>query len=220
MITPFTSAQQGPAKAVLEIVRPQGVDTPIIPLLFNPTEYQLQKTNNFAEVAIPGLETPPLQYVRGAPEKLTTELLVDTSDTLLDVREEYTNSLRALMDINSELHAPPIVRLVWDGEIFLGVVDSLSISYVMFTPEGVPVRAKLNLSLTEYRAVDDQLADRPRYSSTVVKSHTVRAGDTPASIAHLAYNDPTAWREIARYNGITDPRQLEPGRVLNIPKLS
>lgn len=220
MITPFTSAQQGPAKAVLEIVRPQGVDKPIIPLLFNPTEYQLQKTNNFAEVAIPGLETPPLQYVRGAPEKLTTELLVDTSDTLLDVREEYTNSLRALMDINSELHAPPIVRLVWDGEIFLGVVDSLNISYVMFTPEGVPIRAKLNLSLTEYRAVDDQLADRPRFSSTVVKTHTVRAGDTAASIANLAYNDPSAWREIASSNEITDPRQLEPGRVLNIPKLS
>jgi nucleoid-associated protein YgaU len=220
MLTPKTSAKQGPAKAVLEIVRPKGAKKPIIPLLFNPTEYQLQKTNNFSEIAIPGLENPPMQYVRGAAEKLTTEVLVDTSDTLADVRKEYTDEIRKLMNINSELHAPPIVRLVWDSEVFLGVVDSLTITYVMFTPEGVPIRAQIQLSLTEYRTVKDQLADTPRFSSTVHKTHKARAGDTLANVANLAYNDPSAWREIAKHNRIDDPRQLEPGQVLILPKLS
>ena len=64
--TPLSSAKKGPKKVVLQVVRPTGV--PPITLLFNPTEYQLQKSNNFAEIAIPGLETPPLQYVRGAGE--------------------------------------------------------------------------------------------------------------------------------------------------------
>jgi nucleoid-associated protein YgaU len=219
MLTPNNSAGLGDGKAVLQIVKPEGAEDRIIPLHFNPTEYQLQKTNNFAEIAIPGLETPPIQYVRGAAEKLTAELMVDTSDTLEDVRVRYTNQLRNLMNINSDIHAPPIVRLTWDGELFQGVVESLNITYVLFTPEGVPIRAKLNLVLKEYRTVEDQVRERPRFSPDVEKIHAVRRGDTLASVAALAYNDATQWREVARNNGIEDPRYLEPGQVLNLPRL-
>ena len=91
------------------------VDDPIIPLRFNPTEYQLQKTNNFAEIAIPGLESPPIQFVRGASRDADRwSSCVDTSDTLEDVREKYVDKLRGLMRIDTELHAPPIVRFIWD----------------------------------------------------------------------------------------------------------
>ena len=31
---------------------------------FNPTEYSLSKSNQFAEVAIPGLDSPVVQFVR------------------------------------------------------------------------------------------------------------------------------------------------------------
>ena len=218
MLTPNNSAGQG-GKALLEILVPSGIEDPIIPLHFNPSEYQLQKTNTFAEMAIPGLESPPLQYVRGAAEKLTAELMVDTSDTLDDVRKRYTNKLRNLMKIQSETHAPPIVRLIWDGDVFKGVVESLNITYVLFTPEGVPIRAKLNLVLKEYRTVEDQVAETPRFSPDVEKTHVVRRGDTLASIATLAYNDPSQWRAIARNNDIQDPRSLAPGLVLNLPRL-
>jgi len=217
MLTPSTSAGQSSGKAILEILVPAGVEDPIIPLKFNPSEYQLQKSNNFADIVIPGLETPPIQYVNGAGEKLTAELMADTSDTLEDVRKRYVGKLRNLMNINSDLHAPPIVRLTWDGEVFKGVVESLNISYVLFTPEGVPIRAKINLVLKEYRTVEDQVAQRPRFSPDVEKTHVVRRGDTLASIAVLAYNDASRWREVARNNGIVDPRYLEPGQVLHLP---
>lgn len=219
MLTPSISAGQSSGKAILEILVPAGVEDPVIPLKFNPTEYQLQKSNNFADIVIPGLETPPIQFVNGAGEKLTAELMADTSDTLEDVRERYVAKLRNLMNINSDLHAPPIVRLTWDGEVFKGVVESLNISYVLFTPEGVPLRAKINLVLKAYQTVEDQIAQRPRFSSDVEKTHVVRRGDTLASIAILAYNDATQWREVARNNGIDDPRRLEPGKVLNLPRL-
>ncbi len=219
MLIPSNSAGQGAGKAILEILVPSGDEDPIIPLHFNPTEYQVQKSNTFAEIAIPGLETPPIQYIRGASEKLTAELMVDTSDTLDDVRKRYTNKLRNLMNIKSETHAPPIVGLTWDGEIFRGVVESLNITYVLFTPEGVPIRAKLNLVLKEYRTVEEQVADSPKFSPDVEKIHVVRRGDTLASIAALAYNDVTQWREIAHNNDIEDPRNLQPGQVLNLPRL-
>src|SRR5258708_18665234 len=115
MLSPVQLAGQSLVQAYLEIVAPSLPD-PIIPLRFNPTEYQLQKANNFAEIAIPGLESPPIQFVRGAAEKLTTEVLVDTSNTLKDVRTEYVDKLPCVMDLNRELHSPPIIRFVWDTD--------------------------------------------------------------------------------------------------------
>ena len=150
---------------------------------------------------------------------VTAELIVDTSDTLDDVRREYVDALRGLMNINAELHAPPIVRLVWDEQVFRGVLEQLNVTYTLFTPDGVPIRAKLDVVLKEYRPVEVQVKERPKNSPDVDKRHTVRRGDSLASIAALVYGDATAWREIARANGIDDPRRLEPGQLLATPRL-
>ncbi|MCP4898076.1 MAG: LysM peptidoglycan-binding domain-containing protein [bacterium] len=210
--------RDGLVKAYLEIEN-QSVPDPVIPLRFNPTEYQLQKANNFAEIAIPGLESPPIQFIRGSAETLSVEFLVDTSDTLEDVREKYVNKLRDLLRINAELHAPPIVRFVWDTQLFRGVLESLDTTYLLFTPEGIPLRARLTTKMKEYRPVEVQVRESPRNSPDIDKTYVVRRGDTLSGIAAALYRDPSQWRAIATANGIHDPRQVEPGTVLNVPRL-
>lgn len=217
-MTPLSAIRQGLVPARLEIISPRVAD-PIIPLRFNPSEYQLQKANNFAEIGIPGLESPPIQFVRGSAEKLSLELLADTSDTLEDVREKYVNKLRDLMRLNSELHAPPIVAFSWDTQVFKGVLESLNISYVLFSPDGVPLRAKLSVTLKEYRPAAVQFRESPTLSPDFDKSFVVRRGDTLSGIAGQIYRDPARWREIARANGIVDPRRIRPGDALRLPKL-
>jgi len=220
MNTPITSAGQGLQRARLEIESPSVSENDrVIEFRFNPTEYQLQKANNFAEIAIPGLESPPIQFVRGASEKLTVELLADTSDTLKDVREVYVNKLRGLLNIRSESHAPPIVNFVWSRNEFRGVVESLNVTYTLFSPEGTPLRAKLSLTMKEYRPVEIQLKDKPKTSPDLEKTWVVRVGDTLSSIASAVYRDAGAWRAIATENGIQDPRRIEPGRVLTLPRI-
>jgi len=218
MTSPAALAGQSLVQAYLEIIVPS-VANPVIPLRFNPTEYQLQKANNFAEISIPGLQTPPIQYIRGSSEKLSVEVLVDTSDSLLDVRVAYVNALRNLMNINRELHAPPIVRFTWDTEVFRGVLESLNVTYVLFTPDGVPLRAKLSISMKEYRPVDVQIKENPTASPDFQKTWVVQRGDTLSGIAFAVYHDPTVWRDIASFNEIEDPRSLTPGRTLQLPAL-
>ncbi|MDQ1728140.1 MAG: hypothetical protein QOD33_265 [Pyrinomonadaceae bacterium] len=218
MSNPITSASQSLQRAKLIIESPVTGDN-IIDFKFNPTEYQLQKANNFAEIAIPGLESPPIQFVRGNCEKLSVELLADTSDTLLDVRVVYVNKLRNLLRIRSESHAPPIVNFVWSNNEFRGVVESLNVTYVLFSPEGVPLRAKLSLTLKEYRPVEIQLKDSPRTSPDLEKTWVVRRGDKLSSIAAAVYRDAGVWRAIAKANQIQDPRTLKPGRVLTLPRI-
>ena len=215
---PFLSIGGDFEKALLKIVVPD-VDEPEIPLKFNPTSYQLQKANNFNPVDIPGLETPPIQYINGGSETLSFDALFDTSDSQKNVREEYVDKVANLMRINSELHAPPIVQFIWETELFQGVVSDMRASYVLFTPQGVPMRAEVSLTLTAYRPVEVQIAERPRNSPDVEKSVTLRRGDRLDAIASGIYQDPARWRDIARANGIRDPRRLNPGQLLLVPRI-
>ncbi|MEV6875384.1 LysM peptidoglycan-binding domain-containing protein [Amycolatopsis sp. NPDC051128] len=219
--TPFSSVSQG-ADAHLEIEQPENPrNVPKrIPLKFNPTEYKLSKSNTFAEITIPGLETPPIQYIRGGSETLSVQALVDTSDTLDDVRKSYVDSIRKLMRPQETLHAPPVVRFVWDRTVFRGVLEKLDVNYVLFAKNGVPLRAQLDITLKEYRPAKEQVQDPPRSSPTVEKSYVVRRGDTWDRISTAVYRRPDAWRELARANGISDPRDLRPGLVLTVPRLS
>lgn len=215
---PFLSVGGTFENAMLRIVVPE-VSDPEIPLKFNPTSYQLQKANEFAEIAIPGLETAPIQYVRGGAETLSFDALLDTSDSLENVRETYVDKIAGLMKINSELHAPPIVQFEWESALFQGVISSMTSRYVLFTPEGIPLRAEVSLQLTAYRSVEVQLAERPRNSPDVEKSVALRRGDRLDQIAAGLYQDPALWREIARHNGIRDPRKINPGTLLLAPRL-
>lgn len=206
------------AEAELRIVEPTE-DRATVPLHFNPSEYKLKKENTFAEVPIPGLESPPLQYVRGGARVLSMDVLVDTSGELENVREKYVAKIEGLMEQSEKLHAPPIVEFVWAEQVFRGVLQSLEITYTLFHTDGKPLRAKLALVMKEYRPVDVRLKADKLSSPDVEKRYVVRAGETLSSISGAVFRDPSHWREIAVANGITDPRDVAPGTVLTVPRL-
>jgi hypothetical protein len=207
------------ANAHLEVVFPENANPRTIPLCFNPTELVFGKQTTFAEVPIPGLTSPPIQFVRGASEKLTFEAIVDTSDDMSDVNEAYVKPIRKLMNVHGAIHAPPVVKFVWNEFAFTGVLESLSVTFTLFSEKGTPVRAKLSIGLKEYTTIAEQAALAKNQSPDVEKAYVVARSDTLSGIAEKAYGDPAAWRDIARANGISDPRSLEPGTVLTIPRL-
>jgi nucleoid-associated protein YgaU len=207
------------AEATLTIVEPT-VDKPEIKLHFNPSEYKLKNENTFAEIPIPGLASPPLQYVRGVARVLSMDLLADTSDTLENVRKKKVKPIQDLLKQKKKLHAPPIVEFKWGKQRFTGVVTSLEVTYVLFHTDGNPLRAKLALVMKEYRPVKVQLREKQKQSSPdVEKRYVVRAGETLSSISAAVFRDPAHWREIAVANDITDPRSVAPGTVLTVPRL-
>ena len=211
--------QDADKRAHLEIVRPAGASPATIPFCFNPTELQLAKQNTFQEVPIPGLNAPPIQFVRGASEKLTFEAIVDTSDDMSNVRTTYVDPIRKLLAIDGRIHAPPVVKFVWEKFQFVGVIESLNVTFTLFAEAGFPVRAKLAIALKEYTTVDQQRELAKNQSPDLEKTYVVKRGDTLSRIAEQAYGDPAPWRAIASANGIVDPRTLEPGLVLTIPRL-
>src|SRR5258708_14297962 len=51
---------------------------------FNPTELTLTKGAQFAEIAIPGLDSPVLQFIPGVSETVSLELFFDATATPID----------------------------------------------------------------------------------------------------------------------------------------
>lgn len=199
--------------------------------LFNPKELNIEKSNHFAEVNIPGLESPIFQFVRGNARSVTVDLFFDTYEKREDVRTytdmitgwEAGNTLnnqspkKGLMDIDSDLHAPPICLFVWGAFIFQCIIEKVSKKFTMFLSNGTPVRATLNVTLKEYREVEAQVKEINPQSSDLTKSWVVTQGDSLWAIAAKEYGSPEDWRLIAKKNNIENPRILNPGQRLIIP---
>lgn len=196
-----------------------------IAVQFNPTEYTLAKGANIAEIAIPGLDAPILQFVAGQTEKLTLDLFFDTTlerglgAGARDVTE-YTRQVYQLVKVQPATHAPPRVRFEWGTALsFVAVVESVSQKFTLFAPTGVPVRATLSVTFREYKTLEQQLRELNLQSADHTRRHTVVQGDTLAAIADREYGDPARWRLIADRNAgrVPNPRRLTPGVDLELP---
>lgn len=205
-------------KAVIFVLDPKDLSqaTRQINVQFNPEEYSVNKDNNFASQAIPGLSSPLLQFVNGNLRTLEMELFFDTVDAQTDVRLE-TNKVIDLLKIDPELHAPPILRFVWSSLDFTCVLTRANQKFIRFMSDGSPVRARVTVSFSEF--IDGELEAKEFQTSDFSKVHVVVQDETLSSIAQSFYQNPQNWRPIAIANGIDDPRSIFPGQALRIPSL-
>lgn len=211
-----------------------------IKLRYNPTELSFDKGVQLAEIAIPGLNAPLQQYVRGQAEKLSVELFFDTTDFGMgagakSVAEE-TDRIYALTLLEPSRHAPPIVTFFWGTsapgrnlpqasgnqrrEGFKGVVESVKTRFTLFSPEGVPLRAAVTLSIREYAPLDEQLPRANKSSPDKTHAHVLKEGETLSHVAAVYFLRPQNWRPIAEDNGVDDPRRMPVGALLRVPAIT
>ena len=230
---------KGPTKLKIEVLKDLSGESkkPLATFYasFNPSEYSVTKGAQIAEIGIPGLDSPILQFVRGTTEEISFRLFFDTTEDGKDVREISENFYN-LVKINSDLHAPPVCRLSWGEAMggtvgkaavlkinqenkFRGIVTNVSQNFTLFSSSGVPLRAEMDITFKEYKTLDQQIRELNLKSSDHTKIVKIQRGDSLSSIAAKAYNDPAKWREIADKNNIYDPKSIRPGLELVIPPL-
>lgn len=185
---------------------------------FNPEEYSLNKDNNFASQAIPGLSSPILQFVHGNLRTLDMELFFDTTDARTDVRAE-TQKITDLLKIDPDLHAPPVLRFAWGPLQLRCVLTRAGQKFVRFLEDGRPTRARISVSFSEFTDPDREAKEVNRQTADFTKVHTVGQGETLSGIAQRYYSDPALWRPIAVANLMDNPRRLVAGQQLRVPAL-
>jgi hypothetical protein len=188
---------------------------------FNPQDYTISKTNLWTYQPNQGADTPKAEFGGGLPMTYKMSLLLDASLQGPDksIKDDANKLMKAMYRSGS---APPPIEFSW-GSVTLpkAVPVSLTIRYVLFRPNGEPVRAFVDLELAQ--AEDTNPPGKAQNPTTRaisgLRAHTVRDGDSLPSIAYDAYGDATRWRAIAEANGIDNPLRLRRGSELTIPRL-
>jgi hypothetical protein len=122
------------------------------PVQFNPTTLRLALTNRVEGGDSQGKQVR--QHIGASSTTLSLDLVFDTAD------EGTTENPRSVRDKTKKIerflvskgkgkqeNAPPRIRFTWGDLIVEGVVESLTIDFDHFAPNGVPLRAKVPLSI-------------------------------------------------------------------------
>lgn len=195
---------------------------------FNPSELKISKEASWEGEKSPSFNSPYLQFAGGESATYELSLFFDTyaHEDKKDVRE-YTNQLLALTMRGAgrsmfivPFSNPPMVTFIW-GKITLfdAVVEKVEITYTMFSSEGLPIRAKADVSFKQQDFWDDIIpAQNPTSRTDSRKTRRVNSSQRLDQIAYEEYGDARYWRRLAEANGMDDPFQLVDGQLLVIPQ--
>ncbi len=200
--------------------------------LFNPSEFHIQRSVNYAEHRVPGLDRPILQFINGEAEIMKFSLFFDSYSagtetgnlklsltnklpTLAkpDVRE-FTEPFYKLLDVDESKHVPSLVTFEWGKIKFTGFIIDISEKFTLFSPTGVPLRATLEITLKSNKK-DNNVRESPDRT----KHRVVTSGDTLYGFAYAEYGDCAQWRRIAEANGIDNPRRVKSGESITVPAI-
>lgn len=104
---------------------------------------------------------------------------------------------------------PRKCQFEWGAFIFRGMVSSYNETLDYFSPEGIPLRATVALTLKE----DAYQFEQAKINAKNRAVPTFSTAANPASAAVNAGKNPKDWRDIALFNGIEDVRAMTRGAL-------
>jgi hypothetical protein len=199
----------------------------IVYVQFNPQSLKLNYSNQNAGGNQPQGSSP--QFAGTGTTKLTLELWFDvtlpltpgTPDPGGDVRK-LTHQIVYFMDVQNtnstqqQTRTPPKLKFQWGSFVFTGTMDSIDETIDLFSPDGVPLRASVSINITKHD-LSFEFSNAAGGSSTgagTTPLTTAKAGDSlPQMAAQAGISN---WQGVAQANGITNPRILQPGTMINL----
>jgi hypothetical protein len=191
---------------------------------FNPFEYSISKSNSYEQKSKNNSDVPQVEFKGAGPQTLKLSLTFDSYETYEDVSLD-TNQLWKLMESKTRQEGnkqkktpPPEVAFEWGVFRFVAVITEMTHKFTLFLADGTPVRAKIDVTFTQHKDLNDYPSQNPTSGSqSVERVRRVIAGDRLDTIAYEVYGDSTKWRLIADRNHIIDPLVLRAGQPLTIP---
>jgi nucleoid-associated protein YgaU len=195
---------------------------------FNPTSISFSKSAEYKRQPSQGAAGDPnVQFLGTAATALRMQILLDAVEkqpagSVQSEVEQLLKWTHAETMLGNPAPSPPELLFTWgaltiDGRhTFTGHLNQVDVTYEMFSRDGRPIRAQVNLTLESVPQV------LPRTNPTsggerARRSHVLRRGEALHSVAFQTYGDAARWRDIARVNGIDNPFRVTPGRELLLP---
>lgn len=114
----------------------------------------------------------------------------------------------------------PVVQVVWGSLSFLGRVETLTVKYTLFKPNGHPLRARVKLTFCEFNdSAEGALQAAAASTAALDQQVPVMAGSSLPLMCFQLYQNAALYMAVARANDLTSFRSLAPGAALLFPAL-
>jgi len=194
--------------------------------MYNPAELSTSKSANWNRPQQKGASSAGRPQFTGAgPQTVQMEIWFDAWDS---PDADVTRSVKTLFEwtkptptsIQKKLPRPPVLGFEWGGNQVLAdlkvFLKTVSAKYVLFQPDGTPIRASASLSLEE--VPEEQPRQNPTSGSRASRrSHLLAEGDSLHAVAFREYGEAALWRGVAAFNEIDDPLRVEAGTRILVP---
>jgi nucleoid-associated protein YgaU len=194
--------------------------------MYNPAEFTTAKSANWNRPQQKGAGSAGKPQFTGAgPQTVQMEIWFDAwdapdTDVTQSVKQLFNWTKPTDASIKKKLPRPPVLTFGWgasnplaDIQFFLKTVNA---KYVLFKPDGTPIRASATISLEE--VPEEPKKQNPTSGSRASRrGYVLAAGDSLHSVAFREYGDAALWRGVAAFNDIDDPLRVPAGTRVLVP---
>jgi hypothetical protein len=165
------------------------------------------------------------KFERYKPESLFMKFTIDCtgiaegtkdSDNVYDKIHDIEKNLYVY---NSDGHRPSYVLVQYVELLFKGQVRKMDVDYNLFSNEGVPLRAIVELTFNGFRCSEEERKKFFKQSPDMSRLITVKDGETLPFLCHKLYGDSLLVYQVARFNDLNSFRNIPAGTELLFPPL-
>lgn len=206
-------------------------------VLFNPSQYVISKSARYSDTSTVDTQGSTTgnsgddknrnnvkNFIGTSDATLSLELFLDT--TVPEYYDEKTEKPKDVKDMVDKFmsmciatdgqHKPPKVQFCWGSQIFEGYAQSVSATYLLFSGDGKPLRARVSLSISESEPPGMKVK-KAGESPDRTKARMIKDDVNIFHIAFKEFADPGRWKEICKANNIANPLDIPIGTVLKVP---
>ncbi len=134
--------------------------------------------------------------------------------------DSYIRKLKGVIyQYKGKSHRPNYLKISWGGWNFVGVCESLSINYTLFSPDGSALRAIVKMKFLKSTDFKTKLKESQKSSPDLTHIVTVKAGDNLPLMSYRIYGDSSYYLEVAKANSIKSFLAIKPGDQIFFPPL-
>jgi hypothetical protein len=191
---------------------------------FNPSTFHLALDidRNFTQAIGNGYTPGNFKYVK--PQDVKFDFTLDATGTGKplkngDIPSEIKAFLSVVYVIEGSEHQPHYVKAIFGDVTIKGVATNVDITYTLFRADGMPLRAKISVTIAS--TMDPKLGEIVQNKSSPDLTHkvTMTQTDRLVSLAYSIYKNNNYYSDVAKVNGFNNFRRLPTGTDIFFPPL-
>ncbi|WP_319549558.1 hypothetical protein [Desulfogranum marinum] len=178
---------------------------------FNPTSLKLRLTNQTEGGRARGRQRR--QHTGTSSTVLTLQLIFDSTDETtgsvenpqaVSVRKKTSMVEQFVVPKSDGSETPPLVKFSWNELVIIGIIENVDIDFDFFAADGVPLRAKVSLSIKEqdrkYQYLETGAGSRDNANARTTGTNSL---GQPGSSTNDTYSSVASDRSAAALDGET-----------------